>query len=90
MKSKNCAIDRNDELVKLDGLEGALLGVCRIHTQEPRLIYSWDLCVAILIETNSWTHEEAVEWMDYNVTCLYTGNTTPAFLYNYDEEDYEG
>jgi hypothetical protein len=79
----------DDELVKLDGLDKAILGVCQIHCQEPRLIYDWDRCIVVLVETNGWTYDEAVEWMDHNVTCLYTGNTTPAFLYKYDEEEYK-
>ena len=31
-----------EDMISFDGLEGALIGVCEIHSLAPRLIYSWD------------------------------------------------
>ena len=70
-----------EDMISFDGLEGALIGVCEIHSLAPRLIYSWDRCVKIFMEREGWTHEEAIEWMDFNVTCLWAGESTPAFLH---------
>ena len=33
------------------------------------------------MEREGWTHEEAIEWMDFNVACLWAGESTPAFLH---------
>jgi len=68
-------------MIKFDGLDDAILGVVQIHCQEQRLIYDWEKCVEIFMSVEGWTYEEAVEWMDFNVTCLYAGETTPGFLY---------
>jgi hypothetical protein len=71
-----------DGIVLLDGLEDAFLGLCEIHTKAPRGIYDWAKCVEIFMERDGMTYDDAVEWMDHNVTCLWAGEGTPAFLYD--------
>tara|TARA_R110000751_G_scaffold63189_1_gene130622 strand:+ start:255 stop:488 length:234 start_codon:yes stop_codon:yes gene_type:complete len=68
-------------MISFDGFDDALLGVCEVHTLKPRLIYDWEKCVKVLIDRDEMTYEEAIEWMDFNVTCLWAGESTPAFLH---------
>ena len=71
----------NEKIVKADGFEDANIGVGgRINMPEV-LIYSYNKCVKILMKREGWTHEEAIEWMDYNVVGSWVGETTPIFVH---------
>ena len=62
-----------------DGFEDALIG---LGWQRTKLIaiYDYDKCVEILILREDMTHEEAIEWMEYNVVGSYVGEYTPIFM----------
>lgn len=62
-----------------DGFEDALIG---LGWQRTKLIaiYDYDKCVEILIMREDMTHEEAIEWMEYNVVGSYVGEYTPIFM----------
>jgi hypothetical protein len=62
-----------------DGFEDALIGVgYQFNTQ--LAVYDWDKCVSILTQRDKMSHEEAVEWMDFNVTGAWVGKHTPVFI----------
>ena len=67
-----------EEALLADGFEEALLG----HTQGSNIVavYDYDMCVHILMERDGMTCEEAVEFMDFNVTNSYVGEKTPIFI----------
>ena len=70
-----------EKLIKADGLEDAIIGVgSRINMPEV-LIYSYNKCVKIFMERDGMTHEEAIEWMEYNVVGAWVGETTPIFVH---------
>ena len=62
-----------------DGFEDALIGLGWQHTKLSA-IYDYDKCVEILILREDMTHEEAIEWMEYNVVGSYVGEYTPIFM----------
>lgn len=62
-----------------DGFEEALIGVSTQFTRGPVALYDWDKCVKILMERDKVGYEEAVEFMDFNVTGSWVGEQTPAF-----------
>jgi hypothetical protein len=62
-----------------DGFEDALIGIGWQHTKLIA-IYDYDKCVEILILREDMTHEEAIEWMEYNVVGSYVGEYTPIFM----------
>lgn len=62
-----------------DGFENALIGLGWQHTKLIA-IYDYDKCVEILILREDMTHEEAIEWMEYNVVGSYVGEYTPIFM----------
>jgi hypothetical protein len=71
----------DERIQKADGLENAIIGVGgRINMPEV-LIYSYNKCVEIFMKRDGMTHEEAVEWMDYNVVGAWVGETTPIFVH---------
>ena len=68
-------------LVKANGLEDAIIGVGSRMNMPDVLIYSYNKCVKIFMEKEGWTHEEAIELMDYNVVGAWVGDTTPIFVH---------
>ena len=70
-----------EKLVKANGLEDAIIGVGSRMNMPDVLIYSYNKCVKIFMEKEGWTHEEAVEWMDFNVVGAWVGETTPIFVH---------
>ena len=68
-------------LVKANGLEDAIIGVGSRMNMPDVLIYSYNECVKIFMEKEGWTHEEAIEWMDFNVVGAWVGDTTPIFVH---------
>ena len=70
-----------EKLIKADGLEDAIIGVGSRMNMPDVLIYSYNKCVDILMEKEGCTHEEAIEWMDYNVVGAWVGDTTPIFVH---------
>ena len=71
----------DERLVKANGLEDAIIGVGSRMNMPDVLIYSYNKCVKIFMEKEGWTHEEAVEWMDFNVVGAWVGETTPIFVH---------
>lgn len=63
-----------DEILKADGFDAAIIG---IETKSMRLIYSSSRCIEILCEQMN--HEEAVEFFNFNVLGAYVGELTPIF-----------
>ena len=71
----------DEKMIKADGLEDAIIGVGgRINMPEV-LIYSYNKCVDIFMKRDGMTHEEAIEWMEYNVVGAWVGETTPIFVH---------
>jgi hypothetical protein len=75
-----------EEVLLADGLEDAFIGLsCGFGPN--KAVYDWDKCVEIFITRDKMTYEEAVEWMDFNVTGAYVGEHTPEFISLYDERN---
>ena len=46
-------------------------------------LYLAIVCVEIFMKRDGMSGEEAVEWMDFNVTGAYVGEQTPEFIFIY-------
>lgn len=59
--------------------DDALVGV----TSDNRAVYDYNKMVEWLMETESWSEEEAVEWIDYNTirAIPYMGEDGPIIIY---------
>lgn len=63
--------------------DDALIGV----SDDGRAIYDYDMMVEWLVNTEGFTYEEAMEWIDYNTirALPYMGTNRPIVLYRFSE-----
>ena len=59
--------------------DGALVGV----TEDNRAVYDFDKMVTWLVETEGFTEEDAIEWIEYNTirALPYFGPDAPIIMY---------
>lgn len=59
--------------------DDALIGV----TEDGRAVYDFDKMVAWLVETEGFSDEEAIEWIEYNTirALAYMGDDAPIIMY---------
>ena len=69
------------ELIIIDGYDSAILGVCERAGQQDSVLYSSSKIVQILIERDTMTEEDALEFLDFNIINAYMGEKTPTFLF---------
>jgi hypothetical protein len=74
------------ELIKMDGLDKALIGRSCIWDstgrREDRLVYSGEKIVAILIARDGMTADEALEYIEFNIEGAYVGEQTPIVMWS--------
>jgi len=69
-----------------DGFDKAFIGVGSRAGDDDIAVYDLEKCVNILVDSVM-THEEAAEYIDYNVLGAYVGPRTPLFLDPMDIDD---
>ena len=67
----------DEKMLFADGFDKAIIGVAHIHNK-PIVAYDTKKCIKILMK--DMTHNEAVEYFDFNVAGSYVGDHTPAFI----------
>ena len=72
-----------DNLIVLHGFSEALIGISEKFGEEPRLVYSKDKIIEILMEEDEMSDEEAIEHFYYNIIGTYMGEGTPTFITDY-------
>ena len=78
--------DYMDKILLADGFEDAFVGVVESFGSAPKACYNIDTCVDILMEgervldNEVMTYDEAVEYLEFNLTQAYVGEHTPAFI----------
>jgi hypothetical protein len=70
-----------DKILLADGFEEAFMGVVESFGTAPKACYNLEQCLDILMVRDNMTYDEAVEYLNYNVTGAYVGEHTPAFLH---------
>ena len=73
-------------MMKADGLEKAIVGICRRCSQEDVILYDEDKVIKILMD-GGMDYEEAVEYYEYNIIGAWVGDGTPAFCFFLEEEE---
>tara|TARA_R100001377_G_scaffold62776_1_gene38557 strand:+ start:1338 stop:1598 length:261 start_codon:yes stop_codon:yes gene_type:complete len=63
-----------------DGFEGAFIGVSTRCGQPTLAVYDANKCLQILIDRDDMTHDEALEYFNFNVIGAWVGDETPLFL----------
>lgn len=82
----------DEDIMLADGLERALIGFTRDSpASRIRAIYNYDRCVTALLKNNpEWDHDDAIEWLEYNVIGAYVGDTTPLFVTPFEDDETRG
>jgi hypothetical protein len=70
-----------------DGFEEALVGIGTAFDTDIA-VYDFGRCVDVLVQRDGMDYEEAVEYMEYNVTGSFVGDNTPVFI-RWSIEEYE-
>lgn len=71
-----------------DDLDEAIIGKTLTYQEGERVpvyVYSGEEIVSILMNRDGMTHDEAVEFVDYNIEGAYTGKDTPLLLWPAEE-----
>lgn len=71
-------IGPDEKVLLAEGLEEAIIGIGRQYTNAPCVIYDRQKCIEIL--TRDMSHEEAIEYFEFNVQQAYVGEATPIFM----------
>jgi hypothetical protein len=72
-------ISGNPEMLFLDGMDEAFVGIAHSISAPPCACYSVEKILGVLVK-GGMTEEEAQEFFDYNIACAYVGESTPIFL----------
>jgi len=73
----------NEDLLKIDGMDKALLGICMTwndHVLVERLVYNGRVITEILIKKGM-SEEDAQEYIDFNIVGAYVGDSTPIVMW---------
>lgn len=75
-------------MLQADGLSEAILGKMTMARWEDNpytvLVYSVEKIINILMTRDGMSHEEAVEFFEFNIEGSYMGPLTPVYVYPYD------
>lgn len=71
--------EENSETLFANGFDEALIGVGVQFSREVA-IYDYVKCVEVLMNRYEMSEEDALEYMEFNVTGAYMGTGTPVFL----------
>lgn len=75
-----CENEDGDGTLYADGFEDAFVGF--VYQFNRRLaVYDWNKCLSVLMERDGMSEWDAIEYMDFNVTCAWMGEYTPVFRY---------
>ena len=80
----------NDGSLLADGFEKVFIGWFRRCGEPMVAVYDYEKAVDILIERDGMEYEDAVEYMEFNVTGAWMGKGTPAFLVRESLEEFNG
>ena len=68
-------------LITADGYDEAFLGVADRFGKEPVAVYSYEMCIQILMRDNDMSHEEALEFFEYNTIGAFFSDDQPIYLH---------
>ena len=67
-------------MLKWDGFDSAIIGVGERNNTDSMIVYDYDKMINELVTRDSMTHEEAEEYLDFNVIGAWIGDTTPIIV----------
>lgn len=73
-----------EESIVWDGMDDAIIGI----SDGMRVVYDIHKMQDILMERDKMTHDEAMEYIEYNITSAHVGEFTPIHIYNIDSIEF--
>lgn len=70
----------NPDALFCDGFDDAILGIAERPNLGPVVAYSIETMLQIMVERDGMTHEEAYEYIDFNIRCAWVGDNTPIYI----------
>jgi hypothetical protein len=71
-----------NEPLKADGFDGAVIGTCY---NTGRIVYSIERMLAILVERDGMSMEDAMDYFSFNIAGAYVGEMTPMYVWTEDK-----
>lgn len=68
-------------LITADGYDEAFVGVADRFGKEPVAVYSYEMCIQILVRDNDMSHEEALEFFEYNTIGAFIDENQPIYIH---------
>ncbi len=75
------------DMLLADGFEAALVGIVERFGQPCLALYDREKCIAILMERDGMSYEDAIEGFEFNTLGAWVGEHTPAFATFYPSGD---
>lgn len=80
-KNINQALEQMDETsLLMDGFDEAVIGFSQRINEPLLVVYSWEKMMAVCIERDGMTDEEAEEYISYNCISAWVGEKTPIIV----------
>jgi hypothetical protein len=76
-------------MLKWDGFDSAIIGVGERNNTDSMIVYDYDKMINVLVTRDRMTHEEAEEYLDFNVIGAWIGDTTPIIVTKKNIEEIE-
>ena len=80
----------NINLLKIDGFDEAIIGVCMTwhgNMLVERIVYDGNKLVSLVIGNSDMKEEEAQEYIDFNIIGAYVGDATPVVMWHATAEE---
>lgn len=72
--------EMEESVVLMDGFDEALIGLSQ-RINEPLLaVYSWEKMIDVCVVRDGMSHEEALEYIEYNCIGAWIGDQTPIIV----------
>tara|TARA_A100001515_G_scaffold141187_1_gene137841 strand:+ start:78 stop:449 length:372 start_codon:yes stop_codon:yes gene_type:complete len=68
-------------LITADGYDEAFVGVADRFGKEPVAVYSYEMCIQILMRDHEMSHEEALEYFEYNTNNAFYDENQPIYIH---------
>jgi len=81
IREELCEYYGDYDLLFADDFDDAIIGVACGHDCG-RVVYDSEKMVKIFVDQNKCTHDEALEYLEFNTFGAYVGNRTPIYTYN--------
>ena len=73
-------LEEYEGLLKMDGYDDCIIGVCTRFGQEPIIAYDYGKVIQKTMNDSDMTEEEAIEFFEFNQIGSWVGETTPCFI----------